>query len=70
MFEMLWESTGLSLITWRELVMYVIIVVLLYLGIYRKYEPLLIPIAFGAFNNSWKRNYGNKWTIATSIYRC
>ncbi|NLM25637.1 MAG: sodium ion-translocating decarboxylase subunit beta [Firmicutes bacterium] len=50
MFEMLWESTGLSLITWRELVMYVIIVVLLYLGIYRKYEPLLlVPIAFGAF---------------------
>lgn len=50
MLEMLWESTGISLMTWRELVMFAIIFVLLYLGIYRKYEPLLlVPIAFGAF---------------------
>ncbi len=50
MLEMLWSSTGLSIITWRELVMFGIVFLLLYLGIHKKYEPLLlIPIAFGAF---------------------
>lgn len=46
----LWLSTGLSILTWRELVMYAIVIVLLYLAISRRYEPLLlVPIAFGIF---------------------
>lgn len=50
MWEVLWETTGFSLLTWRELIMFAIVGVLLYLGIYRKYEPLLlVPIAFGMF---------------------
>ncbi len=50
MLDALWGSTGLSLLTWRELIMFAIAFVLLYLGIFKKYEPLLlIPIAFGMF---------------------
>lgn len=50
MLASLWESTGLILITWRELVMFVIAFYLLYLAIYKRYEPLLlVPIAFGIF---------------------
>jgi len=46
----LWESTGLSAITWQQAVMLGIAFVLMYLGIRRKYEPLLlVPIAFGVF---------------------
>ncbi len=42
-------STGFSAIEWQNLVMLGVGVVLLYLGIARKYEPLLlIPIGFGA----------------------
>jgi len=50
MLAELWESTGLSLITWREIVMFAIAFYLLYLAIYKKYEPLLlVPISFGIF---------------------
>ncbi len=48
-----WESTGLSRLAsdptaWKYILMYVIIGALLYLAIWRKFEPmLLLPIAFG-----------------------
>ena len=42
-------STGFAAIEWQNLVMLGVGIVLLYLGIARKYEPLLlIPIGFGA----------------------
>ncbi|MCG8510272.1 MAG: sodium ion-translocating decarboxylase subunit beta [Rhodospirillales bacterium] len=41
--------TAVPHITWRMLVMWVVVCVLLYLGVARKFEPLLlVPIAFGA----------------------
>ncbi len=44
------QMTGFFLVTWQMLVMWLIVLTLLYLGIYRGFEPLLlIPIAFGAF---------------------
>ncbi len=50
MLGTLWESTGLYAVTWQEAVMLVIALVLMYLGIRKKYEPLLlVPIAFGVF---------------------
>ena len=48
-----WESTGIARLAsdpsfWKYLLMYVIIGALLYLAIWRKFEPmLLLPIAFG-----------------------
>jgi carboxybiotin decarboxylase len=45
----LWSLSAASHLTWRMLVMWVVVVVLLYLGVFRKFEPLLlVPIAFGA----------------------
>ena len=45
----LWEMTAVPDITWRMLVMWVVVLFLLYLGVYRRFEPLLlVPIAFGA----------------------
>ncbi len=45
----LWEMTAVPDLTWRMLVMWVVVFFLLYLGVYRRFEPLLlIPIAFGA----------------------
>ncbi len=42
------SSTGFIAMTWGQLLMLVISCVLLYLGIAREYEPLLlVPIAFG-----------------------
>ena len=50
MLQALWESTGLYVISWREALMIVVAFILMYLGIRRKYEPLLlVPIAFGVF---------------------
>jgi oxaloacetate decarboxylase beta subunit len=44
----LFNMTALGEITWQTLIMWAISFVLLYLGIKKKYEPLLlIPIAFG-----------------------
>ncbi len=44
----LFNMTALGNITWQTLIMWVIAFVLLYLGIKKKYEPLLlVPIAFG-----------------------
>ena len=43
-----WESTGFSIITYKEVIMIGIAFILLYLAIYKGYEPyLLVPIAFG-----------------------
>ena len=42
-------STGVTAVSWQELVMIAVGCLLLYLGIARKYEPLLlVPIGFGA----------------------
>lgn len=41
--------TAFHLITWQMLVMWIIVLVLLYLAVYKGFEPLLlVPIAFGA----------------------
>lgn len=43
-------NTGFSAVTWQMIVMWVIVIALLYLGIVKKFEPLLlIPISLGAF---------------------
>lgn len=48
MTELIWNSTGFSAMTWQQLLMFAVAFVLLYLGIHKKYEPLLlVPIAFG-----------------------
>lgn len=45
----LYGNTGFAYLDWRMLVMWVVVAVLLYLAVYRKFEPLLlVPIAFGA----------------------
>ncbi len=44
----LWESSGFSLLDWRNLVMIFVAFVFLFLAIKKKFEPLLlVPIAFG-----------------------
>jgi len=49
LLQRFFESTGFSAITWQQALMIAIGALLLYLGIARKYEPLLlIPIGFGA----------------------
>jgi carboxybiotin decarboxylase len=43
------QLTGFPLLTWQMLVMWGVVLILLYLGVYKGFEPLLlIPIAFGA----------------------
>ncbi len=47
-FEFLWESTGFANVTWGNIVMIVIACIFLFLGIKKKFEPLLlVGIAFG-----------------------
>ena len=49
-FRGLWESSGLYKGTWENYVMIAISLVLMYLAIVKKFEPLLLlPIAFGMF---------------------
>ena len=52
MFDLLhhlYENTGIGYIDWRMLVMWLVVAGLLYLAVYKKFEPLLlVPIAFGA----------------------
>ena len=44
----LWSSTGLAGFTWQQIVMIVVGLVLIYLAIAKKFEPLLLlPIGFG-----------------------
>ena len=45
----LFFETGFCYVDWRMLVMWMVVAVLMYLAVYRQYEPLLlVPIAFGA----------------------
>ena len=49
LLQNLYEDTGLSHISWQMSVMWLVVFVLLYLAICKKFEPLLlVPIAFGA----------------------
>ncbi len=44
----LWEDSGFSAMTWQAAVMMLVALVLIYLAIVKKFEPLLLlPIAFG-----------------------
>lgn len=46
---LLYESTGFPHLDWRMLAMWLVVGVLFYLAVYKKFEPLLlVPIAFGA----------------------
>ncbi|WP_407640969.1 sodium ion-translocating decarboxylase subunit beta [Brevinema andersonii] len=48
LLKKLFLMTGISLISFQSVIMIVISLILLYLAIYKKYEPyLLLPIAFG-----------------------
>ena len=50
MFQKLWGSTGFMQGDWQNYVMLVVALVLMYLAIVKKFEPLLLlPIAFGMF---------------------
>ncbi len=47
-FFQIWQTTGLASICWQQLVMIAVCLFLLWLGIKKQFEPLLlIPIAFG-----------------------
>jgi oxaloacetate decarboxylase beta subunit len=47
-FQQLWNSTGLVNFTWGQACMILISLLLIYLAIYKKFEPLLLlPIGFG-----------------------
>ncbi|NBB78968.1 MAG: sodium ion-translocating decarboxylase subunit beta [Verrucomicrobia bacterium] len=49
LLHQLYGNTGFGYIDWRMIVMWAVVVVLLYLAVYKKFEPLLlVPIAFGA----------------------
>jgi sodium ion-translocating decarboxylase beta subunit len=48
-FAAFFQLTAFSSVTWQMAVMWVICAILLYLGVHKKFEPLLlVPIAFGA----------------------
>lgn len=48
-FQRIWETTGFEALTWQNLVMWAVVVVLLYLAVKKGFEPLLlIPISLGA----------------------
>ena len=49
LMESLWALTGVSQLSWQQLIMICIGLLLIFLGIHKKYEPLLlIPIGVGA----------------------
>jgi oxaloacetate decarboxylase beta subunit len=48
-FAAFFQLTAFSSVTWQMAVMWVVCAILLYLGVHKKFEPLLlVPIAFGA----------------------
>ncbi len=48
-FNQLFELTAIGDVTWRMMVMWVVVCGLMYLAVYKQFEPLLlVPIAFGA----------------------
>lgn len=45
----LFLETGFWYVDWRMIVMWMVVLVLFYLAVYKEFEPLLlVPIAFGA----------------------
>jgi carboxybiotin decarboxylase len=45
----LFELTAITDVTWKMAIMWIVCIVLFYLAVYKKFEPLLlVPIAFGA----------------------
>lgn len=47
--QRIWETTGFMDVTWRMVVMWALVIVLLYLAVAKNFEPLLLaPIAMGA----------------------
>ncbi len=49
LLQQLYTNTGFDTISWQMLVMWAVVVALLYLAVYKQFEPLLlVPIAFGA----------------------
>ena len=49
LLQNIYGNTGLAHISWQMLVMWIVVFTLLYLAVYKQFEPLLlIPIAFGA----------------------
>ncbi len=45
----LWNLTGFVALEWKMVVMWLVVAVLLYLAVFKEFEPLLlVPIAFGA----------------------
>jgi oxaloacetate decarboxylase beta subunit len=49
LLQQLYANTGFAHLDWRMLVMWLVVAGLLYLAVFRKFEPLLlVPIAFGA----------------------
>lgn len=49
LLQSLYETTGLGAVSWKMLIMWGVVFVLLYLAVYKKFEPLLlVPIAMGA----------------------
>lgn len=49
LFHHLYANTGFAFVDWRMLLMWAVALLLLYLAVYKKFEPLLlVPIAFGA----------------------
>ena len=48
LLKILYGTTGLSMITIKQIIMIIIALILLYLAIKKQYEPyLLLPISFG-----------------------
>ncbi|MBT5814642.1 MAG: hypothetical protein HOI15_09895 [Opitutales bacterium] len=48
-FSGLFELTGFGAITWQVMVMWCLVLGMLYLAVFKQFEPLLlVPIAFGA----------------------
>lgn len=49
LLQQLYANTGFAAIGWQMLVMWLVVAVLLYLAVFKQFEPLLlVPIAFGA----------------------
>ena len=45
----LFLETGFCYVDWRMIVMWMVVLMLFYLAVYKEFEPLLlVPIAFGA----------------------
>ena len=47
LLKILYGTTGLSVITVKQIIMIIIALSLLYLAIKKQYEPYLLPISFG-----------------------